>query len=264
MDNRSRAFIPDLFKKIVRSRFPRITSIYRRYRYRIVHLPSLTYAFGGEDTLISLILSGTEKKIRWVDVGCAHPIFDNNTYRFYRKGGLGVNVDARKSLNLSHRILRPRDRFINAIVSDQTDSKFVQFFVNQDDPHMSSVSPDWAVGHLDSRNDLKSIRVTSTTLSEIFQENLDFLGLQTLTLRTESVLILNIDVEGHDFSVLLSNDWEKFKPDIICIETIESGNISDFMSGNIYQLLLTKNYVLSAFTSLTSIFVLQAYRQSQI
>lgn len=255
-------FFAQPIKSFVRQRFPRLTSGYRRLRFRIVHFPSLTYSFGGEDILISFILSNTSKNIRWVDVGCAHPIFDNNTYRFYRKAGLGVNVDARSSLKLVHTLIRPRDRFINAIVSDETDTQFGEFFVNLDDPHMSSISPKWAIGNLDSSRNLKSTLVKKTTLAEILQENLDFLGLQTLELRDASIFILSIDVEGHGLAVLLSNDWASFKPDIVCIETIGNGSIADLLSGKIYEFLDSKNYELAAFTPLTSIFIASTSRQS--
>ena len=245
-------------KNLVRSRFPRLTSRYRRLIYRAAHIPSLSYSFAGEDVMISFLLADNRKKIRWVDVGCAHPIFDNNTYRFYRKGGLGVNVDARKSLRFAHRIFRPNDRFVNAVVSDQIDSQTIEFFVNPDDPHMSSIASNWAKGHLKSSGDLKKVQVPQTTLAQIIQSNLAFLGLQDSAFRSKSIFILSIDVEGHDLSVLRSNDWDEFTPDIICVETIEIKSISDFKANAIFNFLEIKNYELASFSPLTSIFMLKS------
>lgn len=193
-----------------------------------------------------------------MDVGCAHPIFDNNTYRFYRKGGLGVNVDARKSLKLAHRVFRPRDRFVNAVVSDRVDNQPVEFFVNPDAAHMSSISANWARGHLSSTRGLKSVLVGQVTLAQIFRSNSDFLGLQTAELRNESILILSVDVEGHDLSVLQSNDWDAYTPDIICVETIESRSMSDLEANTIFKFLSSKKYELVSFSPLTSIFKLKS------
>ncbi len=258
MDIDSRKRIPLRLKTVVRDRFPKLTSLYRRLRYRIIHLPSLSYSFAGEDVLISFLLIDNRKKIRWVDVGCAHPIFDNNTYRLYRKGGLGVNVDARKSLKLAHRVFRPRDQFVNALVSDQIGIEPIEFFINPDDPHMSSIASNWAKGHLSSSSDLKSVLIQQVTLAQIIQSNLEFLGLQTTELRNESVFILSVDVEGHDLSVLKSNDWDVFSPDFVCVETIGVNNTSDLETNAIFKFLRSKDYELSSFSPLTSIFKLNS------
>ena len=51
---------------------------------------------------------------------------------------------------------------------------------------------------------------------------------------------LNIDVEGHDYQVLQSNNWEKIRPKIVLIEiNCELGQIQ---SSTIYQFMISKNY----------------------
>ena len=32
--------------------------------------------------------------------------------------------------------------------------------------------------------------------------------------------ILNVDVEGHDLSVLQSNDWNKYRPKVVLVESL--------------------------------------------
>ena len=255
LKEKSMSYLLLAIKNIVRKGLPGSTSRYRRFMFRVAHFPSLSYSFAGEDILISLLIAGESRKIRWVDIGCAHPIFDNNTYRFYGKGGSGVNVDARKSLKLAHRVFRPRDRFVNAIVSDRVSNQPVEFFVNPDDPHMSSISSNWAKGHLNSTHELKSVFVGQVTLAQLFRLNSDFLNIQTTELRNETLLILSIDTEGHDLSVLRSNDWNAYSPDIICVETIETKSISDLEANEIFKFLESKNYVLASFSLLTSIFI---------
>jgi hypothetical protein len=258
LNEKPKTLIPLQIKNLVRKLLPGLTSRYRRLIYRAAHFPRLTYSFAGEDILISFLLADNRKKVRWVDVGCAHPIFDNNTYSFYRKGGLGVNVDARKSLGLAHRIFRPKDRFVNAVVSDRIVSQPIEFYINPDDPHMSSINLNWAKGHLKSKGDLKRALVEQVTLAQIIQSNLVFLGLQTSELRNESIFILSVDVEGHDLSVLQSNDWNAFTPDIICVETFELKSISELKKNAIFNFLELKNYELCSFSPLTSIFKLKS------
>lgn len=244
-------------KRIVRRFFPRLVSRYRRFRYRLVNKPKITYSHSGEDILIAYVISNSTKSVRFVDIGCAHPVFDNNTYSMYRKGHYGVNVDARTEVKKLYSLIRPRDRFINSIISDSSDSKSADFFVNSDDPHVSSVSADWAVGNLDSRKRLESRHLPTSTLAEVFRASWAFLGFDTPEKRNAAVLVLSIDVEGQDLPVLKSNDWVAFKPDIVCIETFGTGNIDDLMQGEIYQFLSKRGYQLTALTPLSSIFELK-------
>lgn len=223
--------------------------------------PKVTYSYSGEDTLIAYIVSNSKKSIRFVDVGCAHPIFDNNTFLLYRKGHFGVNVDARAEVKRLYSLFRRRDRFVNSIVSDSTEGEFADFYVNADDPHVSSISADWAVGNLESRQNLESRRLPVATLADIFRSNWTFLGLDTVEKRKGVILVLSIDVEGQDLSVLKSNDWTTFIPDIVCIETFGTGNVNDLIQSDIYQFLSSRGYQLAALTPLTSIFALGALIQ---
>ena len=47
------------------------------------------------------------------------------------------------------------------------------------------------------------------TLKEVFNQNMSNRGID----------FLSIDCEGLDLNVLKSNDWNKYRPTIVCIET---------------------------------------------
>lgn len=59
---------------------------------------------------------------------------------------------------------------------------------------------------------------------------------------------LSIDVEGLDYDVLVSNNWEKYKPSVIAVESWYSSDINDMKNNEIYKLLKSKNYTLYAKT----------------
>ncbi len=55
----------------------------------------------------------------FVDVGCFHPVKYNNTYRFYRKGWRGINVDIDPIKIEGFDMLRPEDHNVARAVSSE-------------------------------------------------------------------------------------------------------------------------------------------------
>ena len=58
---------------------------------------------------------------------------------------------------------------------------------------------------------------------------------------------MSIDVEGLDLNVLRSNNWEKYHPNFILVES-QNSNIDHFKHSEIYQYMESKNYQLVAKT----------------
>lgn len=62
-------------------------------------------------------------------------------------------------------------------------------------------------------NDVEQvIPIEVKKLSTIFDE-------QTHITKNKSIDFLSIDCEGLDFEILKSNDWTKYRPNIVCMET---------------------------------------------
>lgn len=53
--------------------------------------------------------------------------------------------------------------------------------------------------------------------------------------------ILNIDVEGMDFQVLQSNDWQKYRPKIVLVEILDN-RMEKIGENGIFKLLKSNNY----------------------
>jgi len=67
---------------------------------------------------------------------------------------------------------------------------------------------------------------------------------------------MNIDVEGLDFEVLQSNNWDKYKPTFLLVEIIIN-DLEDLFKDEVYIFLKKMNYVLIAKTYRTCIFKLK-------
>ncbi|MDD4704019.1 MAG: FkbM family methyltransferase [Bacteroidales bacterium] len=68
---------------------------------------------------------------------------------------------------------------------------------------------------------------------------------------------MSIDVEGLDLEVLESNDWEKYKPTVILIESLSTAkSISDSLNSTVAQYLATHNYSLCSKLDKTLFFML--------
>jgi len=48
---------------------------------------------------------------------------------------------------------------------------------------------------------------------------------------------ISIDAEGFDLNVLKGNNWQKYRPKLICVETTErdEANINFFLTGHFYK-----------------------------
>ena len=67
---------------------------------------------------------------------------------------------------------------------------------------------------------------------------------------------ISLDVEGLDLQILQSLDFEKFKPEVICVETITFGymNNTEMKINEIADFMSTKGYSIYADTHINTIF----------
>ena len=64
----------------------------------------------------------------YIDIGCHQPFLNNNTYRLYKRGWTGINIDLDfNSIDLFN-FFRKKDFNINAAVSSKNEEKDLYFF----------------------------------------------------------------------------------------------------------------------------------------
>ena len=67
------------------------------------------YSQFGEDIILREILKKEISNGFYIDVGCYHPKKFSNTYRLYKKGWSGINIDMEEDKISLFNMVRPRD-----------------------------------------------------------------------------------------------------------------------------------------------------------
>lgn len=217
----------------------------------IVGTEGLAIHFGqsAEDAVL-LRLLGLKKRGTYVDVGAFHPRIYSNTYLLYiLLGWTGINIDASSEAIELLKKERPNDINVLAAVSDQGGrSKYWKF----DRPARNTIS---------DKNLERQLKKGDTALigkEEVQLHRLDDILEEHLQPNT-TIDLLNIDVEGSELNVLMSNDWEKYIPSIILIEDY-SVRIDGVENSKIYQYLIDKGYSFFSHCFDTSIYVSKNFR----
>ena len=183
-----------------------------------------------EDLILSL-LAGKIKNGFYVDVGANHPTFNSNTKRFYDKGWSGINIEPTNDGYGS--LLKNRSRDINLNIAVANRSGVTTLYELGNDTTLSTLNPDNAA--LMSRN--LGLPVTPRDihvrpLSSVLDEHCG----------NKAIHFMSIDVEGVDLEVLQSNDWEKYRPEVLMIEgNNQFHQIVEYLDKNAY-LLVYNNY----------------------
>ena len=179
-----------------------------------------------EDTAI-LDYFKDKKSGFYVDVGCYHPIHRNNTYLLHKQDWKGINIDVSQfSIDLFN-YLRPNDLNYNCAISNKNET--VKVFYQKELSQLSTIENEQAKKVF--QGNIKEKEIQAFTLDKILKKD---------KFKDTKIDFLNIDVEGADFKVLEGLSFDKFKPELICIE-IHDKEIKD---SKVYKFLNGKNYKL--------------------
>lgn len=212
-----------------------------------------SFSFEGEDILLSCIFKQKPRGYKgfYIDVGAYHPMRFSNTYYFYKKGWRGINIDAMPGSMKLFNKLRPEDINLEVGISNKTE-KLNYFMFNE--PALNGFSEALNQkrfsnddSYQNSKNVYKVIaekEIQTYPLAEILDKYLPL---------NKNIDFMSIDVEGLDYEVLTSNNWEKYKPEFILIEILRS-NIPKILNSDIHKYLTEKNYVFFAKTQNTVFF----------
>lgn len=190
--------------------------------------PLRSYGQFGEDAMLQALLPTTAGF--YIDIGSGHPILGSNTYALYEQGWRGILVDpVRANVELSQRV-RPRDKSIHAAIglSNSEVIDFIEFDTYQYSTTSESRAAEvLALGHkVTARYAVKILPLQQILPNEI----------------PSGSSVMSVDVEGEEMSVLLSNDWEIFRPDFMLIEDLtppmqRSTSVSEFLISMNYELI---------------------------
>lgn len=186
-----------------------------------------SYAQYGEDIIADALLDKTQGF--YVDVGAYDPVVISNTYLFYRKGWRGIAIDANPEAVKLFRKKRPRDIVVQCAVADEEGTAAFNVTIAGPTAHLEGSGIE-GVGAEKLR---RTVTVERRRLASILKEHLP---------AGQEVDFLSVDCEGHDLSVLRSNDWEKHRPRVIAVEDFQKdaqSEICRFLFPLDYRLVLT-------------------------
>lgn len=156
----------------------------------------------------------------FVEVGCNHPRFNSNSYFLENEYGFtGISIDA-IDYSEAFRVQRPNTQFIRGLVDTDAGVKDFYQVIDEDG---------W-------ENQVSSVYKETLSMGKGFEANVvkvESMPLRAVLKDRHDVDLLLVDVEGHEFAVLDSLDWETTKPKVILVEN----------SGEFYPRTRMENYM---------------------
>jgi FkbM family methyltransferase len=163
----------------------------------------VSYSINREDVYLNRLF-GEQAAGFFVDVGAAHPMFENDTKALYDRGWNGINIEPNAEFFDLLAAERPRDRNLNMAVSGSTGELTFYQVVGTG---LSTVDVGEAERARGKGFEVIERRVATDTLGHILEAS-----------GATAIDILKVDVEGSELRVLQSNDWARFRPRVILVE----------------------------------------------
>jgi FkbM family methyltransferase len=219
-----------------------ISKIARRISRLLVPESQTIYSQFGEDLVIQYLFQQLNiSKPSYLEIGANQPRYLNNTYYFYARGSRGVLIEPNPHLFKKLKAKRPGDLILNIGIGFEEVSEADFYIYSGAMSALSTFSAEqakhWAevgmkgVGKIPVE---EVIRIPLVPVNNILEAH--FNG--------KAPNYMSVDVEGLDLSILQSMDFNKYKPEVICVETwgydsnqngYKLNDIIDFMHGNDYE-----------------------------
>lgn len=175
----------------------------------------LSFSQQGEDIVLYHAAKELLKLDRptYMDVGAAYPVKGNNTYLLYSTGARGVLVEPNPALTEQLRAVRPGDIVVQAGIGVTAQAE-ADYYEIKGNPMLNTFSPDHVAELQKDQAESVVERVVKMPLLNINAVIAEHLG--------TAPDILSTDVEGLDLAILRSLDLSRFRPGVICAETLQT------------------------------------------
>jgi FkbM family methyltransferase len=205
-----------------------------------------SYSEQGEDLVLYHVVRDVLRveTATYMDVGAAYPVKGNNTCLLYLAGGRGVLVEPNPRLAAQLRERRPRDVVVAAGVGVDEATEADYFVITGND--MLNTCSRERIAELERERGgdvvARVMKMPLVTLTRTIAEH--FAGAPD---------VLSTDVEGMDFDILRTLDFDRQRPGAICAES--AWTTSQGAPSPITELLLAKGYVPSGGPLVNTIYV---------
>jgi FkbM family methyltransferase len=207
------------------AKLKRIYSRLKDYKYT-----RISYAQEGEDLLLDRIFKSKQNGF-YVDVGAYHPKRYSNTYLFYEKGWQGINIDPSPNNMLLFNKIRPRDLNLEIGVSEELQT--LTYYIYNEPAFNGFVK------------DFSEENTRGTSFKLIGQNEIQTFPLYVILDKylpaNQKISFMSVDVEGLDLEVLKSNNWEKYRPEVILVEMLDTF-AQNIPNSDINKFLVTMGY----------------------
>jgi len=167
-----------------------------------------TYSQYGEDITLQKLFKNKSKGF-YVDIGAFSPNRLSNTKLFFLKGWRGINIDVNPKTIETFNVERPKDTNLNMGVSNIVSEMLFYKLKGMNSFIGENVLGEEGMGQIEEQ-----ITIKVDTLENILDR---YLG-------ENEVDFISIDTEGNDLNVLKSNNWVKYRPKVVLVESFSDSD----------------------------------------
>jgi FkbM family methyltransferase len=204
----------------------------------------LSYSQFADDLVAKTLFDalGVEKPT-YLDIGTFDPVFDNNTYAFYQAGARGVLVEPNKALTERIKAVRPGDTLLVAGIGIDDTPELDYYML--DNPGLNTFDKEQAerIARETQHKIQQVVKMPMISINRAIAEN--FGG--------KAPDFISIDIEGLDYAVLKTLDYTKYRPKIICAETLITNTFKH--NPETTKLLIEKGYEVRGMTAANTIYI---------
>lgn len=203
-----------------------------------------SFAQYGEDMIARTVFDAIGvSRPSYLDVGAHHAQYLSNTYSCYEAGSSGVLIEPDPELFAKLKAARPRDTHLNVGIGLEPGR--LKFF-RMSTPTLNTFAEAEAKRYEETGHKIvATVDIDVVTLNSVFERYFP-----------RGVDLLSIDVEGMDYDILRSLDTERFRPALICVETIEYGTSGvAAKTAGFDELMASRGYLKFADTYVNTLYV---------
>lgn len=206
---------------------------------------SISYSQQGEDLVIEFLLANNDyNNIFYIDLGANHPIKLSNTHKLSSKGAKGICIEPNVDYNKLYKKTRPEDLVLNIGITAGESTSIPYYKMAW--PEFNTFDKEQAEAvqkKYNGRNDIiEVLQLPVVNINEFLKKY-----------HTQTIDILNIDIEGLDLEILEAWNFKLYPPKIICVE------IKDLKTGEkddkIITLLESNGYEMVSYNLINAIFL---------
>ncbi len=160
----------------------------------------VSYSANCEDVILNRVFRSRGRGF-YIDVGAAHPLYENDSKALYDRGWRGINIEPNPEFFRELAEQRPLDRNLNVAVCDTPGN--ITFYQ--------------VVGTGLSTCDAEEAKRAAAKGFEVVPHVVEAMTLRGIleAMAIPPIDLLKVDVEGLELQVLSSNDWARFRPKVI-------------------------------------------------